>query len=139
MLNVAQLTKVPDNRIGSAELTVPAKTSGPPPHWHEMHDETFLITKGMIRFHVPNPDKPGEDLKTIDAYEGDYVTVPTHSPHTFSNPSDGDSKFFNTFTPAYYINYFKLLGSICEEGKPLPAEANMAAMALYATIPVHRK
>lgn len=33
-----------DNRIGTVELTVPANTSGPPPHWHEMHDETFLGT-----------------------------------------------------------------------------------------------
>jgi hypothetical protein len=31
-----------DNRIGTVELTVPANTPGPPPHWHEMHDETFL-------------------------------------------------------------------------------------------------
>lgn len=104
-----------------------------------MHDETFLVTKGTIRFHVPNPDKPGEDLKTVDAHEGDYVTVPTHAPHTFSNPTDGESKFFNTFTPAYYINYFKLLSTMAETGKPMPAEANVAAMSLYATMPVYRK
>ena len=30
------LTHQPDNRIGSAEFTVPAHTPGPPPHWHEM-------------------------------------------------------------------------------------------------------
>ena len=31
-----------DNRIGSAEFTLPPGTKGPPAHWHEMHDETFL-------------------------------------------------------------------------------------------------
>lgn len=36
---------LPDNRIGVAEFTVPANTDGPPAHWHEMHDETFLVTK----------------------------------------------------------------------------------------------
>ena len=30
------LTPCSDNRIGAAEFTVPAKTPGPPPHWHEM-------------------------------------------------------------------------------------------------------
>jgi len=38
-----------DNRIGSAEFTLPPNTPGPPAHWHEMHDETFLVTKGMVR------------------------------------------------------------------------------------------
>lgn len=72
-----RLTSDTDNRIGSAEFTVPPNMKGPPAHWHEMHDETFLVTKGMIRFHVPDPENPGKDLKTVDAYEGDYVTVPT--------------------------------------------------------------
>jgi hypothetical protein len=38
-----------DNRIGSAEFTLPAGTAGPPAHWHEMHDETFLVTAGTVR------------------------------------------------------------------------------------------
>lgn len=43
-----------DNRLGVAELILPPRTPGPPPHWHEMHDETFFITQGTIRFHVPD-------------------------------------------------------------------------------------
>lgn len=38
-----------DNRIGSAEFTLPPNTPGPPAHWHEMHDETFLVTQGVVR------------------------------------------------------------------------------------------
>lgn len=38
-----------DNRLGSAEFTLPAGTKGPPAHWHEMHDETFLVTQGVVR------------------------------------------------------------------------------------------
>ena len=115
-------------RFSSVELTVPPRTRGPPPHWHEMHDETFLVTKGTIRFHIPG--KPDVDAKT-----GDYVVVPTRSPHTFSNPTDEESAFFNTFTPAFYINYFKLLSELVQGG-PLSMEANEKAMAYYATIPV---
>lgn len=108
-----------------------------------MHDETFLVTKGTIRFHIPDPSNPSQDLKTIDANAGDYVTVPIKAPHTFSNPTDGESVFFNTFTPSFYINYFKLLANLSveasERGEPMPAEANARAMALYATLPVHKK
>ena len=51
---------------------------------------------------------------TIVAKLGDYVTVPTRAPHTFSNPYDEEAKFFNTYTPAHYINYFKLLATLGE-------------------------
>ena len=91
-----------DNRIGAAEFTIPANTGGPPAHWHEMDDKTFLITQGVIRFHV----RGGQ---SIDAKVGDYVTAPPRAPRTFSNPFDEEAKIFNTFTPAYYINYFKLM------------------------------
>jgi mannose-6-phosphate isomerase-like protein (cupin superfamily) len=93
-----------------------------------MHDETFLVTKGTLRFHAP-------DGKVIDAKEGDYVVVPTRAPHTFSNPFDEEARFFNTYTPAYYINYFKLLHEMSEDGKPMKPEVNIEAMARYATLP----
>ncbi|KAI1426349.1 RmlC-like cupin domain-containing protein [Xylaria sp. FL1777] len=118
-----------DNRIGSAEFTIPANTAGPPAHWHEMHDETFLVMKGTIRFHVP-------DGKHIDAKEGDYVVVPTRAPHTFSNPTGEESIFFNTFTPAYYINYFKLMSEMTDGGsRPPTRDVFIEAMSKYATIP----
>lgn len=41
-----------------------------------MHDETFLVTQGTLRFH-------GKDGAIIDAHTGDYVTVPPRAPHTF--------------------------------------------------------
>lgn len=63
-----------DNRIGAVELTVPANTKGPPAHWHEMHDETFLVTQGMIRF-TWHPESGSKATKTVDAHAGDYVVV----------------------------------------------------------------
>jgi hypothetical protein len=71
-----------------------------------MHDETFLVTKGTIRFHVP--EAPGLEPKVIDAKEGDYVVVPTRAPHTFSNETDEEARFFNTFTPVGFA--FQSLG-----------------------------
>ena len=123
-----------DNRIGAAELIIPPQTNGPPPHWHEMHDETFLVTRGTVRFHTTGH----KDAKDTDAKTGDYVTVPVKAPHTFSNPFDEEARFFNTFTPAFYINYFKLLSDLADGG-PLTPQINLQAMASYATIGVPRK
>ncbi|KAF1344896.1 RmlC-like cupin domain-containing protein [Delphinella strobiligena] len=125
----------PDNRIGAVELTVPANTKGPPAHWHEMHDETFLVTQGTIRF-TWHPESASKASQTVDANAGDYVVVPIRAPHTFCNPSDQEAKFFNTFTPAFYVNYFKLLASFVGDGKVMTPEANIRAMASFATIPI---
>ena len=130
---VLKIVSLEDNRIGAAEFTLPPGLKGPPAHWHEMHDETFLTTKGTIRYHLPKEDG-SED--TIDAAEGDYVTVPVRAPHTFSNPTDQEAKFYNTYTPAYYINYFKLLATYVQEGRPISAKEHLDAMANYATLPV---
>lgn len=110
--------------------------SGPPAHWHEMHDETFLTTAGTVRFHIPKKEG-GEDI--VDAKTGDYVVVPVRAPHTFSNPFDEEAKFINTYTPAFYINYFKLLASMIGEGETMTPEKNRLAMANFATLPIPKK
>ncbi|KAJ8110075.1 hypothetical protein OPT61_g6978 [Boeremia exigua] len=118
----------PDNRIGSAEFTLPPNTAGPPAHWHEMHDETFLVTQGTVRFHAP-------DNTHIDARVGDYVTVPIRAPHTFSNPTDQEAKFFNTYTPAFYIDYFRILAQLSKSDEKMSKEKNLEVMSRFATMP----
>jgi mannose-6-phosphate isomerase-like protein (cupin superfamily) len=127
---VVHITNTPpqDNRIGSAEFTVPAGTAGPPAHWHEMHDETFLVTQGTIRFHAP-------DNTVVDAKVGDYVTVPIRAPHTFSNPFEEEAKFFNTYTPAFYIDYFRILAEVSKSDEKMSKEKNLEVMSRFATMP----
>lgn len=84
-------------------------------------------------------DKPGEDKKTVDAKAGDYMVVPIRAPHTFSNPTDEEARIFFTSTPSFYINYFKLLSSLSEPDKPLPAEVTMTAMSMFATLQVDKQ
>lgn len=134
-MSLTGLFSIKDNRIGAAEFTLPLGLKGPLPHWHQMHDKTFLTTKGTIRYHIPKPDGT-EDI--IDAKEGDFVTVPVRAPHTFSNPTDQEAKFYNTYTPAYYINYFKLLGTYVKEGRAISPKEHLNAVSNYATIPVPR-
>ena len=115
-----------DNRIGAAEFTVPAETAGPPPHVHRMHDETFLVISGTVRFMI------GEDK--IDARAGDYVVAPIGAKHTFANPFAEPAVFFNSFTPAYYVNYFRDLARlVAAEG--FSPEGVLRVMARYATEP----
>ncbi|CZT19958.1 uncharacterized protein RCC_05815 [Ramularia collo-cygni] len=128
-----------DHRIGVAELVMPPKTPGPPPHWHEMHDETFYITKGTVRFHVPDTSAEGKDKKVVDATVGDYMVVPIRAPHTFSNPGDEEARLLITVTPSFYINYFKLLSQLAKPDQPVPAEVNIQAMAMFATILADKK
>jgi mannose-6-phosphate isomerase-like protein (cupin superfamily) len=117
-----------DNRLGAAEFTIPPNMAGPPPHWHEMHDETFLVTAGTVRFHAP-------DGKIVDASVGDYIVVPTKAPHTFENATNEEARFFNTFTPAFYINYFKLMDTMFRAGRPMTKETVQEAMSHFATLP----
>jgi oxalate decarboxylase/phosphoglucose isomerase-like protein (cupin superfamily) len=89
-----------------------------------MHDETFLVINGTLRFAV------GDTYN--DLHTGDYVVVPTMAYHTFSNPFEETAVFFNSFTPAYYVNYLRDLAAIYKEGD-LSSEAIRRVMARYAT------
>ncbi len=89
-----------------------------------MHDETFLVTQGKMQFH-------GLHGETIVAKLGDYVTVPTRSPHTFSNPYDEEAKFFNTCTPAFYFNYFKMLATMSQAVSVIAWMARFDAKAIF--------
>lgn len=93
-----------------------------------MHDETFLTLSGTVRFHGP-------DKSHIDAAAGDYVTVPTRAPHTFSNPFDVEARTFITCTPAFYIDYFKILAQASKDDVKMSKEKNLEIMARFATVP----
>jgi oxalate decarboxylase/phosphoglucose isomerase-like protein (cupin superfamily) len=93
-----------------------------------MHDETFLVIRGTATF-------TSRDSK-ITANVGDYVVVPTCSPHTFGNESDEELVLYSTFTPAFYIDYFRLMAKMAaqtEDGKLTPELAKQA-MERYATL-----
>jgi quercetin dioxygenase-like cupin family protein len=92
-----------------------------------MHDETFLVTKGRVRFTT--------DKGKVDTKVGDYVVVPTKAIHTFSNPFDEEAEFFNSFTPAYYVDYLRMLADAMKEGGVMQ-EKQKAIMAQFATFEV---
>ena len=92
-----------------------------------MHDETFLITSGTVRF-------TSRDLEK-DANAGDYVVAPPLAPHTFANASDQEATMVCTFTPSFYVNYFRYMRDEAEKnGGVLTKEIGFEAMRRYATI-----
>jgi mannose-6-phosphate isomerase-like protein (cupin superfamily) len=114
------------HRLGVAVLTVPPHTDGPPPHWHQQHDETFYVVAGTARFTVGDSHR--------DAPAGTFVSVPIGAEHTFANRGEEPAIILTTFTPDLYVNYFRDLGKLEASGEMTP-EAILAVMARYATYP----
>jgi cupin domain len=114
------------HRLAVALLTVPPHTDGPPPHWHEKHDETFYVITGTARFSVAGIQR--------EAPAGTFVSVPVGAEHTFANPGDEVAIILNTFTPDFYVGYFRDLAQLATVGEMTP-EAILAVMARYATYP----
>jgi hypothetical protein len=92
-------------------------------------NKTFAATSAphARRFAV---NEEGHDVKT-----GEYVVVPTGAAHTFSNPFDEPAAFVTTFTPAYYVNYFRELGKVISAGKEPSTDEMITIRGHYATEP----
>jgi len=116
-----------DNRIGTIVSNLSPYAQPLAQHLHRMHDEIFFVIQGTIRFAV---NKEEHDVKV-----GEYVVVPVGAPHTFSNPFDEAAVFLSTFTPAYYVNYFRELGKIMSSGNEPSADEIITIRNHYATDP----
>lgn len=127
-----KLTRSPptpaDNRSSTAIFTLPAGQPGPPPMWHEMHDETIYVVSGRLRFHLAGG-------VTTDAGPGDCMVFPVRTSGTFSNASaDEEAVYLIHFTPGYFIHYIRLMGQLLAEGVELTPQLMKEAAARYATV-----
>jgi pimeloyl-ACP methyl ester carboxylesterase len=61
--------------------------------------------------------------------------IPPGAPHTFANPGDEPLVLLNTFTPDLYVQYFRDLRAMIEQGTALTPEATVQVMSRYATEP----
>ena len=114
------------HRLGLVEVVVPPGPASPPQHMHHKHEEIFIVTKGRLRFTSGDQD--------VDVEAGSFVTVPTSTPHTFSNPFDEPATFINTLTPDLYVEYFRDLGRLPVDERGLLSPADIGrTMARYDT------
>ena len=113
------------HRLGIGEITVAPHTEGPPQHRHTRHDEGFYVVSGTARFTV--------GTSVYDAPAGTLAMIPQGAPHTFANPTGEPLVLLNTFTPDLYVQYFRDLRQVIEQGGTLTPEATGRVMAQYAT------
>ena len=113
------------HRLGIGEITVAPHTEGPPQHRHARHDEGFYIVSGTARFTV--------GTSVYDAPAGTLAMIPPGAPHTFANPTSEPLVLLNTFTPDLYVQYFRDLRQLIEQGGTLTPEATARVMKQYAT------
>ncbi|HET7407676.1 MAG TPA: cupin domain-containing protein [Mycobacteriales bacterium] len=114
------------HRLGLIEAVVPPGPAGPPQHIHREHDEVFIVTRGTLRF--------GSGDDSVDVAAGGCVTVPSGTPHTFSNPFDEPATFICTLTPDLYVDYFRDLGKLPTDGNGQLNPPDIGrTMAKYAT------
>jgi hypothetical protein len=60
--------------------------------------------------------------------------VPVGEPHTFANPFVEEAEMVSTFTPDFYVGYFRELSELSKCGG-LSVTSVRALMAKYATEP----
>jgi pimeloyl-ACP methyl ester carboxylesterase/quercetin dioxygenase-like cupin family protein len=116
------------HRLGIVEITIAPHTAGPPQHRHARHDEGFYVVSGTAQFTV--------GAQTYEAEQGTLVMIPPGAPHTFANASDRPAVLLNTFTPDFYVQYFRDLRELAASGQPPGPQAIAQVMARYATEPV---
>ena len=83
------------------EALVPPDT-GPPPHFHQAEDETFILLDGKVTFQI------GEDV--IDALPGTTVFVPRGTVHSFKNVAATNAKMLFMYNPPGMEGMFTEIG-----------------------------
>jgi len=114
-----------DGRLGMAVSTLAPHTAGPPQHLHARHDEGIYVISGTARF------TSGTD--SYDAPAGSLVMVPPGVAHTFDNPGDEPMVMLSTFTPSFYVQYFRDLAAMIASGQPVTPKSAGEIMARYTT------
>lgn len=115
------------HRLGVAELTVPPHARPAPQHRHATHDEGFYVVSGSLRFLT------GE--RAIDAAAGSFILVPPGVPHGFANVTGEPAVMLDTFTPGFYLNFFRDIAALRQHGEEVTAATAAEVMSRYATLP----
>ena len=85
-------------KVGRPELVLteaiyaPGDT-GPDPHVHHDHVDSFFVLEGELEWRV------GPDLEPHTGAAGSFVSVPRDVLHTFRNPGPGPARFLNLHAP----------------------------------------
>jgi mannose-6-phosphate isomerase-like protein (cupin superfamily) len=98
------------------ENILPAGSSGPRPHIHRHHEESFYVLEGELTMRV--------GTRTITAAPGSFVLVPRGVVHQPSNPGTQPTRVLLIFSPAGMDGFF---AEAAERRIPLQAMPNTPA------------
>lgn len=114
-------------KVGRPELVLTearyaSGDTGPDPHVHHDHVDSFFVLEGQLEWRV------GPELEPHRGGPGTFVQVPRDVLHTFHNPGPGSARFLNIHTPGLGFERY-LRGEFPEfdqhyrpEGSGLPAD-----------------
>jgi quercetin dioxygenase-like cupin family protein len=91
-----------DDSYGLIEVTSPPKVPGPPPHYHQVEHEFFLILRGELDVMV------GGGWKTVGA--GSFIELPPGAVHTFVNNGNEDTVWITGWRPKGFQKFFAEFG-----------------------------
>lgn len=126
-MRILEAGRTTEQRFGLAVSTLAPHTDGPPQHLHTRHGEGFYVISGTAQF------GSGDDV--YEAPADTLVMVPTGVPHRFANPADVPLVMLSTFTPAFYVNYFREVATVIAERGSITPAAVADLMARYTTEP----
>ena len=114
-----------------AEIAMPPRTDGPPPHLHRAMDETFYVLEGTVEFHL--------DGRVESLAAGSLVHVPRGVPHTFRNPGNTPARLLDLHTPGGFESFFKEVGTPATDPTkpPAPPTAPPDMQAMHALLDRH--
>ncbi|MDP8922960.1 MAG: cupin domain-containing protein [Chloroflexota bacterium] len=106
---------------GLVETTVPASSSGPPPHVHGGEDEALYVLEGQVTVLI------GDRTLTVGA--GSFAFVPRGMLHTFSNPGTQAARFLAIISPAGFEKAFEEMAEVAPSAGQPPDMDRLIAIA----------
>jgi len=88
------------------EYSMPPNFTGPPLHWHKVTHQGFYVLEGRVTFQV------GTQIVTSET--GAFISVPTHTLHTFRNDQSQPARILETIIPSGSENSFKELVTLIQ-------------------------
>jgi len=87
-----------DSDYALLQIVTPPQTMGPPPHFHDLEVELFLILSGEMEVTCEGR------TRTVKA--GESVVIPRGRVHTFRNATDKAVTWITAFSPDRFAQFF---------------------------------
>jgi quercetin dioxygenase-like cupin family protein len=98
-----------DGQLSMMEMTVPARSPGPPLHRHDF-DEAFFMLEGELVFQV--------EAELCTKRAGEFSFAPRNVAHALANHSDQDARYLLICTPAGLERQFARMTAAAQGVEP---------------------